>query len=68
MPIIRNPFKKNDENVRPPPTVNGAEKPPNSSNSSQQFNVNDKEPVEYKLSGELGCAQDGGLGPEPDQC
>ncbi|EME49929.1 hypothetical protein DOTSEDRAFT_68673 [Dothistroma septosporum NZE10] len=52
MPIIRNPFKKNDENVRPPPTVNGAEHPPtsSSSNSTKQFNVNDKEPIEYKLS------------------
>lgn len=52
MPIIRNPFRKNDENARPSLTVNSAEKPPGSSNGSKQsLEGSEKSPVEYKLSG-----------------
>ena len=58
MPIMRNPFRKNDENARPPPTINGLDKAPSTS-SVNKFDVasdKEKEPVEYKLSGESGCA------------
>ncbi|KAF2172272.1 hypothetical protein M409DRAFT_49994 [Zasmidium cellare ATCC 36951] len=47
---MRNPFKKNDENVRPPPTVNGTNEAPSTS-SVNKVDVNgEKQPVEYKLS------------------
>lgn len=52
---MRNPFKKNDENVRPPLTVNGVNKAP-STNSVNRVDVNEKQPTEYKLSGKLECA------------
>jgi len=48
MPIIRNPFRKQDENLRPP-TANGLEK--NESKSSEAININEKKSAEYKLSG-----------------
>lgn len=50
MPIIRNPFRKQDENVRPTAAVeeNGEKK----SGSLNEGNARD--PVEYKLSGEDG--------------
>ncbi|CAK4032837.1 Hypothetical predicted protein [Lecanosticta acicola] len=50
MPIIRNPFRKNDENARPSLAVDGAEKPPGSSNGASQVDLSEKRPVEYKLS------------------
>lgn len=48
MPIIRNPFRKQDENVRPT-VVTDVEKPNGTAKP-----VDIKEPTEYKLSGE--CA------------
>lgn len=60
MPIMRNPFKKNDENARPPPTLNGLDKAP-STNSVNKVDASEKQPVEYKLSGELECALPHGL-------
>lgn len=50
MAIIKNPFRKQDENVRPSPTPLTGEKPASSA-SSKQFNADAKDPVEYKLSG-----------------
>lgn len=50
MPIMRNPFKKNDENVRPPLAVHGGDKSP-SINADKQSDGEEKGPVEYKLSG-----------------
>lgn len=46
MPIIRNPFRKQDENARPNVQVNGSEK----DHSAKPIDI--KEPTEYKLSGE----------------
>lgn len=50
MPIIRNPFRKQDENVRPAtaiPTSNG-----DKFGSSRSLDLTkEKEPAEYKLSG-----------------
>lgn len=54
MAIIKNPFRKQDENVRPAPTPLANEKPTSSSGSTKQFDVDSKEPVEYKLSGGFG--------------
>lgn len=56
MAIIKNPFRKQDENVRPAPTPLANDKPTSSSSSTKQFDVDTKKPVEYKLSGESGCA------------
>lgn len=53
---MRNPFKKNDENARPPLSINGLDKAP-STNSVNKTDGSDKGPVEYKLSGELRCAR-----------
>ncbi|KAJ9627900.1 hypothetical protein H2203_003119 [Taxawa tesnikishii (nom. ined.)] len=44
MPIIRNPFRKQDENARPNVQVNGSEK----DHSAKPIDI--KEPTEYKLS------------------
>lgn len=47
MPIMRNPFRKQDENARP-----GSQgKPANV--TTQPIDVQQKAPVEYKLSGAL---------------
>lgn len=48
MPIIRNPFRKQDENVRPTAAVgeNGEK------NGSKTSEIKERDPVEYKLSGE----------------
>jgi hypothetical protein len=48
MPFVRNPFKKQDENVRPTAALNGIEQ---SVNGSKPIETKEKEPVEYKLSG-----------------
>ena len=45
MPIIRNPFRRNDENAR----INGVEK----NNVEAPKAIEIKEPTEYKLSGEF---------------
>lgn len=45
MPIMRNPFKKQDENVRPTHTVYEGQ-------SISAIDIKEKNPVEYKLSGE----------------
>ena len=48
MPIIRNPFRKQDENIRP---VTGAvDKLPNGT-LTRPIDIKEKEPVEYQLSG-----------------
>lgn len=53
---MRNPFKKNDENARPPPTVNGLNEAPSTNSVNKVDSNGEKPPVEYKLSGELECA------------
>ena len=48
MPIIRNPFRKQDENVRPATAIVTSDKPA----SSRSLDLTkEKEPAEYKLSG-----------------
>ncbi|KAI5369938.1 hypothetical protein Slin15195_G008160 [Septoria linicola] len=49
MAIIKNPFRKQDENARPPPTPLAGEKP-TSSGSSRPSDLESRETVEYKLS------------------
>lgn len=52
MPIIRNPFRKQDENVRP--TANNSLEKPNANGNGIDKTVEPiaiKEPAEYKLSG-----------------
>ena len=53
MPIIRNPFRKQDENVRPATaTNNGAEHNKfNGTVSTKPVDIREKEPTEYQLSG-----------------
>ncbi len=52
MPIIRNPFRKQDENVRPAFT-NGIEQKPSITPGVQSVDVQkEKDSAEYKLSGE----------------
>ena len=47
MPLgVRNPFRKQDENARPP-TSNGVEK----SSTAKPIDIKEKEATEYKLSG-----------------
>lgn len=58
MPIIRNPFRKQDENARPQTTLNGVEKTNGASKSVEPINI--KEPAEYKLSGAF-CASNTGF-------
>lgn len=50
MPIMRNPFRKNDENARPLLSLPVAEKPPSSSGTVIYPYSTDKGPVEYQLS------------------
>ena len=47
MPIMRNPFRKQDENVRP--ATSGVDKP--NGTASKPISINEKESGEYKLSG-----------------
>ena len=51
MPIIRNPFRKQDENARPATAIitNGENNKPHSSRSLDL--TKEKETAEYKLSG-----------------
>ena len=56
MPIIRNPFRRQDENVRPNATAaqkpsNGAITPPKSIDLGEK-----QKDAEYKLSGRSHCA------------
>lgn len=55
MPIIRNPFRKQDENVRPTSTINGVEQKVNGNGAdgTNPSSIREKEPAEYKLSGML---------------
>ncbi|EMD01193.1 hypothetical protein BAUCODRAFT_29635 [Baudoinia panamericana UAMH 10762] len=47
--ILRNPFRKQDENVRPPLAVTGAQPRVNGDAAAKPVDVHDK-PAEYKLS------------------
>jgi len=49
MPFVRNPFKKNDENVRPPLAVQPSDRSP-SRDGAKSEDLDDKRPVEYQLS------------------
>lgn len=54
MPIMRNPFRKQDENARP--TTAGAERQANGE-TTKAIDIKEKQqPVEYKLSGESPAA------------
>ena len=48
MPIMRNPFRNKDENVRP--ATSGVDKYTNGS-TPQPVDIKKSEPAEYKLSG-----------------
>ena len=50
MPFVRNPFRKQDENIRP--VTSGLDKTSNGT-PTQPVAIKEKEPAEYKLSGEL---------------
>jgi len=53
MPIIRNPFRKQDENVRPTLVTNGSNAKVNENANGKPIDVpKEKESAEYKLSGE----------------
>ena len=47
---MRNPFRKQDENVRPSTSINDSL---GKDDSNKSIDVKEKEPVEYQLSGEL---------------
>lgn len=49
MPIIRNPFRKQDENVRPVTAHDNLEKAERK--PLQAIDIKEKQPTEYKLSG-----------------
>lgn len=49
MPIMRNPFRKQDENVRPVTANGDLEK--NDHRPPQAIDIKEKQPTEYKLSG-----------------
>jgi len=51
MPIIRNPFRKQDENVRPATAVNGVEQKTPGVLAAKPIDIREKEQAEYKLSG-----------------
>jgi hypothetical protein len=51
MPIIRNPFRRQDENARPATSV--AEKPSNATAPPKSIDLAEKQNTEYKLSGRL---------------
>ena len=48
MPIMRNPFRKQDENLRP--ATSGVDKDANGA-TTKPLDIKKSEPVEYKLSG-----------------
>ena len=48
MPIMRNPFRKQDENLRP--ATSGVDKSVNGT-ATQPISIKKEEPAEYKLSG-----------------
>lgn len=53
MPIMRNPFRKQDENARPSTAINGIEQKVNGTSSPKPIDIpQEKEPAEYKLSGQ----------------
>lgn len=54
MPIIRNPFRRQDENARPNGTV--AEKPNATTTPPKSIDLGEKQETEYKLSGMSHCA------------
>ena len=54
MPIIRNPFRRQDENARPNGTV--AEKPNATTTPPKSIDLGEKQDTEYKLSGMSHCA------------
>lgn len=49
MAIIKNPFRKQDENVRPQVTQVNSDK--KEANGVKQIDIDNKQPTEYKLSG-----------------
>jgi hypothetical protein len=49
MPIMRNPFRKQDENVRP--TSGVVEKTSNNTAPPKSIDLAEKQAAEYKLSG-----------------
>lgn len=52
MPIMRNPFRKQDENLRPSTAINGVEQKVNGTPTAKPIDIRaEKEPAEYKLSG-----------------
>ncbi|KAK5123103.1 hypothetical protein LTR85_003301 [Meristemomyces frigidus] len=50
MPIIRNPFRRQDENIRPTAALNGVEPKINGTPPVKAIDIKEKEPAEYKLS------------------
>ena len=54
MPIIRNPFRRQDENARPNAAV--AEKPNATTTPPKSIDLGEKQDTEYKLSGTSHCA------------
>lgn len=52
MPIIRNPFRRQDENARPNAPV--TEKP-NATTPPKSIDLGEKQDTEYKLSGTSHC-------------
>lgn len=53
MPIIRNPFRRQDENVRPTAALTGIEQKGHATPPVKPVDIKEKEPAEYKLSGTL---------------
>ena len=51
MPIIRNPFRRQDENVRPSTATNGGDHKFNGTVSAKPVDIGEKQPTEYQLSG-----------------
>jgi hypothetical protein len=54
MPIIRNPFRRQDENARPNAAV--TEKPNATTTPPKSIDLGEKQDTEYKLSGTSHCA------------
>jgi hypothetical protein len=52
--LLRNPFRKQDENIRISNSINGTDAKGNGTSNAKPVDVADqaKEPTEYKLSGE----------------
>ena len=53
--LLRNPFRKQDENLRPPLHPAESRSSRDGSVKSSEVSGDDKEPVEYKLSGKSRC-------------